>query len=288
MQDSMPPSRPPRSNRLSDAPSSWAPEPDQEVDSLRALKSFVSPEDLSVVFQPIIEMQSGRTFAYEALVRCQVPAYRNPMVLFEKAVELGCTGRLGRMVREIGVPFGAGKPLFVNIHPKELSEGWLVRPDDPICMHDDDVYLEVTEAVPLTHYDLCANVLKEVCGRAGIHMVIDDLGAGYSNLKRIADLEPKVVKLDRNLVAGLDRSPRQRELVSAVVDLCDRLGCSVVAEGIETADEYSATVDTGTHFGQGYLFARPSFPPPVVSWEPAPRAAVSRRNLEVARRWATR
>jgi EAL domain-containing protein (putative c-di-GMP-specific phosphodiesterase class I) len=84
----------------------------------------------------------------------------------------------------------------VNVHPQELNEGWLIRPDDPIFLHDDDVYLEITESVPLTHFDLCLNVLREIRSRGGVHFVIDDLGAGYSNLKSIADLEPRVVKLD--------------------------------------------------------------------------------------------
>ena len=260
----------PRTNRLSDAPSAVNAAFDEDAhDSLAALRSFVAPEDLSVVFQPIIDITSGRTFAYEALVRCRVVEYKNPIRLFEKAVELGCAGRLGRMIREIGVPHGSGKPLFVNIHPKELSEGWLVRPDDPILSHDDDVYLEVTESVPLSHYELCMSVLKEVVSHVGVHLVVDDLGAGYSNLKRISDLEPKVVKLDRDLIMGLDRSRRQQELVTAVVDLCRRLGATVVAEGIETHDEYSAVLDTGTEYGQGFLFARPSFPPPEVSFPPA-------------------
>jgi EAL domain-containing protein (putative c-di-GMP-specific phosphodiesterase class I) len=172
------------------------------------------------------------------------------------------------MIREIGVPLASGTPLFVNVHPKELSEGWLVRPDDPIFSHDHDVFIEVTESVPLTHYDLCMNVLKEVRTRGGVYLVIDDLGAGYSNLKRIVDLEPKIVKLDRELIAGLDGNKRQRELVAAVVDLCTRLGAKVVAEGIETVRECLAVVDAGVHYGQGYLFARPGYPLPPIIWPP--------------------
>jgi EAL domain-containing protein (putative c-di-GMP-specific phosphodiesterase class I) len=262
----------PRSNRLSEAPSAQ-PSSDGDADersteSLQALRTMVEPSDLSVVFQPIVVLRTGELFAYELLVRCSVAEFRSPPRLFEEAVKLQCTGRLGRMIREIGVPFGGGKPLFVNIHPRELSEGWLVRPDDPIFLHDDDVFLEVTESVPLTHYELCMNVLKEVCTRGGVYLVVDDFGAGYSNLKRISDLEPKVVKLDRQLISGIDQHRRQWELVAAVVDLCNRLGAMVVAEGVETLREYRALVDTGARFGQGYLFARPGFPPPEVSWPP--------------------
>jgi EAL domain-containing protein (putative c-di-GMP-specific phosphodiesterase class I) len=219
--------------------------------SLHALRKLVAPADLSVVFQPIVSFPDGTLYAYEALVRCALPAYRSPPALFEDAVKHRCSGRLGREIREIGVPLASGVPLFVNIHPHELSEGWLVRPDDPIYSHDHDVFLEVTESVPMTHYDLCMKVLKEVCSRGGVYLVIDDLGAGYSNLKRIADLEPRVVKLDRELIAGLDSSPRQQELVESVISLCGRLGAKVVAEGIETPEEATAAIRAGAHYGQG-------------------------------------
>jgi EAL domain-containing protein (putative c-di-GMP-specific phosphodiesterase class I) len=234
---------------------------------------LVKPSDLSAVFQPIVSLDTGDLFAYEALVRCSIPNF-TPPVLFERAAAHKATGRLGRMIREIAVPLCSGTPLFVNLHPNELEEGWLVRPDDPIFSHDDEIYLEVTESAPMTHLDLCVSVLREVCGRAGVHLVIDDLGAGYSNLNLIADLEPQVVKLDRKLVQNLDRKPRQQKVVAMVVRLCEELGATVVAEGIETRDEFAAVCDSGAQYGQGFLFARPSYPVPAITWPPTatPRA----------------
>jgi len=257
----------PRSNRLSDAPQ--AQQKPLGRDSYFAFQRLVSPDDLSVVFQPIVELSGGKLFAYEALVRCGLAELRNPMLLFERAVELGCAGRLGRMIREIAVPLSAGKPVFLNVHPQELHEAWIVRPDDPVFLHDHTVFLEVTESMPLTHHELCMNVLGELRARANVELVVDDLGAGYSNLKRILDLEPRIVKLDRGLVMNIDQSKRQQRLVTGVVRLCDDLGAHVVAEGIETDDEFNALRDTGAHYGQGYLFARPAYPMPNVTWPPA-------------------
>jgi EAL domain-containing protein (putative c-di-GMP-specific phosphodiesterase class I) len=237
--------------------------------SFRAMQTIVQPDDLSVVFQPIVDFETGRQFATEALVRCRLKEFADPVVLFRHAVASQCTGRLGRMIREKALPLCAGSPTFVNIHPNELSERWLVRPDDPIFAHDHDVYLEITESVPFMHFQLCLDVLREVRSRGSVHLVIDDLGAGYSNLGRIADLEPRFVKLDRDLVTDLDLHPRRRQLVSSVVKLCTELGAAVVAEGIETHGEYRAICDTGARYGQGYLFARPAFPTPRVTW-PAP------------------
>jgi EAL domain-containing protein (putative c-di-GMP-specific phosphodiesterase class I) len=264
--NAQPPRGKPRSNRLSDAPPPIAGA--GRRDSYIALDALVSPRDLSVVFQPIVDLNSGELFAYEALVRCASPAFAGPIELFDRAVEVGCAGRLGRMIREIAVPLASGGPIFLNVHPQELQESWLIRPDDPIFLHDHEVYLEITESVPLTHHDLCMGVLRELRARSSVQLVVDDLGSGYSNLKRIADLEPKVVKLDRGLITDVANSKRQRQLISSVVRLCQDLGATVVAEGIETTEEYHALCDTGAHYGQGFLFARPAYPMPKVTFPP--------------------
>jgi EAL domain-containing protein (putative c-di-GMP-specific phosphodiesterase class I) len=270
------PTLPPRSNRLSNAPSAVS----GDGDVAGFFDGLVSPEDLSTVFQPIVHLDTGELFAFETLVRCRVAGF-SPTELFERAGAEGFTGRLGRMIREIAFPLCSGIPIFVNLHPSELEERWLVRPDDPVFSHDHDIYLEITESAPLTHFDLCKSVLREVCARTGAHLVIDDLGAGYSNLKLIADLEPKVVKLDRALIQDLHRKPRQQKLVSIVVHLCNELGAAVVAEGIETLDEFHAVCDSGAEYGQGYLFARPSFPMPAIAWPLASEglAPLARRNV---------
>jgi len=186
--------------------------------------------------------------------------------MFEHAVAHNYCGRLGRSIREATFSRCGGTPVFVNIHPAELSQRWLVQPDDPIFRHDHDVFLEITESVPFSHYSLCVSVLSEIRMRGQIKLVIDDLGSGFSNLKRISDLQPQVVKLDMELIAGLDQNKTQWRLVASIVRLCIDMGAVVVAEGIETKDELAAVIDTGAHFGQGYILARPSFPIPSISW----------------------
>lgn len=226
----------------------------------------LSESDIEVVFQPIVSVLTRRVFAYEALTRCRWPTLANPEVLFRRASEEACCGPLGRIVRAAAVERAASVPLFVNVHPDELSARWLVRPDDPVFFHEHDVYLEITESAAFTHYDVCVNVLREIRSRTGIFLAVDDLGAGHSNLKRVLDLEPRIVKLDRALVTGLDQSGRQQILVRHVVRLCVELGAEVVAEGIETPDELSAVIDCGAHYAQGYLLGRPSYPLPPAVW----------------------
>jgi EAL domain-containing protein (putative c-di-GMP-specific phosphodiesterase class I) len=232
------------------------------------MRSALGPLDLDVVFQPIVDLRSQRLFALEALVRCRVLELASPPDLFEHAVKHAYCGRLGREIRELTVGRCPGIPIFTNVHPNELSQRWLVRPDDPIFSHDEDVYIEITEAVPFSHYEHCVSVLNELRSRGRVHLVIDDLGAGFSNLKRIVDLRPAIVKLDIELIRGIDREPRQRALVRSIVEMCGEQGAGVVAEGIETASELYAVIDAGVQFGQGFLLARPAFPIPKVTWPP--------------------
>ena len=222
-----------------------------------------------VAFQPIVDLERRETFGVEALARCKSDAFLDASALIKEAFSTRCMGELGRALREMSVRTSPRSALFLNLHPAEFNEPWLVRPDDPIFFHDPGVFLEITESVPLSHYQHCHGVLKEIRGR-GVSLAIDDLGAGFSNLKYIADLAPEVVKLDRELVANLHVQPRLQKLVSAIVKLCDALGAKVIAEGIETIDELRAVIDTGARYGQGYLIARPAFPAPKVDWNAIP------------------
>ncbi|MFK7986128.1 MAG: EAL domain-containing protein [Sandaracinaceae bacterium] len=219
-------------------------------------------DEMSVFFQPIVQLERDRVWAVEALARCTRPHFEDPQVLFRAAVEQGATGRLGRLIREAAFERCGGHRVFVNIHPHELSSRWLVQPNDPIAFHESGVYLEITETAAFQFFDLCRSVLREVCARTGAHLVLDDLGAGYSNLTRFLELEPSVVKLDRALITGMDRDRRRQLMVRHLNALCEDLGAKVVAEGIETADELKAVKDCGVKLGQGYFLSRPALEAP--------------------------
>lgn len=249
------------------------------------LRKLMAEKAFKCVYQPVVDLKTRKIFSYEALVRSLSPDFKSPPELFDAAVAEGCTGELGRMIRQMSIDNCPDHKLFLNIHPAELNEGFLVQPSDPIFQHDLDVYLEITEGVPLSHFRLCQSILSEVRGR-GVFLVVDDLGAGYSNLKYIADLQPRVVKIDRELVAGLTVDSRLFKLVQAIVVLCHALDAQVVAEGIETVSELDAVREAGANFGQGYLLARPAFPPPDVTWPemPAPSERPTTRRERVTKR----
>lgn len=240
----------------------------QRLGSQRNIRSTVdlTSDDIDVVFQPLVDLRTGQVHAVEALARCKWDEYKRPEVLIARAVEEDSIGRVGRLIREVAFERCRDLPLFVNIDPNELSFRWLVRPDDPINFHDHNVFIEITEVAAFEHFGLCSSVLREVCSRSGAKLVIDDLGAGFSNLKRVVDLCPDVVKIDRAIVHGVDSNPRQRILFDHVVRMCKELGASVVAEGIETVAELQVVCEGGADYGQGYLLARPGFPIPESRW----------------------
>ena len=235
--------------------------------TMRGLPDVLTLGDLSVVYQPIVSLATMEPFAHEALVRSSSPHWINPPKLFDEAIQSRCVGALGRAIRELSTTHCPEIPLFLNVHPNEFDESWLVQPDDPIFTHDSPIYLEVTESVPLTHFAYCHSVLREIRGK-GVLLAVDDLGAGYSNLKYIADLKPEIVKLDRNLVADLADDRRAQVLVRHIVQLCHELGARVVAEGIEQETEMKVVIDCGADYGQGYYFAYPACPAPNISEAP--------------------
>jgi len=232
---------------------------------MSSVRAALESRTFYIALQPIVDLRRREIFGYEGLLRSHSPAWKNPLQVLKAAMEQGCLGELGRACRHMTVEAGASHHLFINLHPSEFDEGWLVRPDDPIFAHDKDVYLEITESVPLSHFRLCHTILKEIRGK-GLFLAVDDLGAGYSNLKYIVDLSPEVVKLDRELVAGMVKQSRAHKLVRSLVRLCVELGAKVVAEGIETHDELHAVIDAGAHYAQGFLLARPAFPAPTIDW----------------------
>ena len=101
--------------------------------------------------------------------------------------------------------------------------------------------------------------------KMGFGTALDDFGAGHAGLNLLARFQPDMIKLDMELVRGLDASQPRRMIVSAVVRMCEALGVTVIAEGVETAGELDALRAIGVHYFQGYYFARPAFEalPPV-------------------------
>lgn len=216
----------------------------------------LAQSDVYVLFQPIVRLADGTPSAYEALGRCRWPRYRMITELVDAAVLAGRMGRVGRLLREAAAESAPDHvSLFFNVHPAELSARWLVRPDEPMLMRSGPTYIEITEAAAIEHFEVASRVLGELRARADLKIVVDDLGAGHSDLSRVEQLRPAVVKLDRAIVQGLES---HRRFVDDALEAAQRIGARVVAEGIETAEQAAAFRGLGVELGQGYFYARPA------------------------------
>jgi EAL domain-containing protein (putative c-di-GMP-specific phosphodiesterase class I) len=235
------------------------------ADEAEAIDRILAEQSLRLAFQPIVDLKTRQLFAFEALARSPLPLFQSPVQLYEAAVRTGRVGEMGRLHRAQATKACPDWPLFININPNEFDQGWLVRPDDPIFRHKHQVYLEITESAPLIYFEQCHSVLAEI-RKKKVLLAVDDFGAGYSNLRYISDLTPEIVKLDRELVAGLREGSRLFQLVRSIVRLCKEMGSRVVAEGIETVAELGAVEIARVDFCQGYLLARPGLPPPQPTW----------------------
>lgn len=256
----------------------------QEELEVREAHRVIDRGLLNMHYQPIVDLRTRAVFAQEALCRPSSRRLGSPMDLVAAAVRAGRIGELGRLQRLHAVKNCPDWPLFLNIEPHEFDQGWLVRPDDPLFRHRRPVYLEITETVPIKFFDQCHSVLAELREK-GVLLAIDDLGAGFSNLKYITELEPDIVKLDRELVKGVSAGTRQFGLLESITELCHRMGAKVVAEGVETEEELEAVIQANVDYCQGYLLARPALLPPEISfpeleWTRAPRETETEAKTE--------
>ena len=225
-----------------------------ELQFSRALSS------LWIAFQPIISWKDRRLFGYEALMRTEEPALKNPMALLDAAERLDGISELGRTVRNRATAaFQSAPPdavLFVNLHPSELNDEHLLMPASPLSTIASRVVLEVTERSSLEKVkDPAARV--QALQALGFRIAVDDLGAGYAGLSHFALLEPNVVKLDMSLIRGIDQQPTKQSVVRSMVKLCQELELQVICEGIETPAERDTVAELDCDLMQGYLFAKP-------------------------------
>jgi EAL domain-containing protein (putative c-di-GMP-specific phosphodiesterase class I) len=125
--------------------------------------------------------------------------------------------------------------------------------------------LEITESLLLHDDENVMNGLRRL-RQLGVRIAIDDFGTGYSALSYLQRVPLDVVKLDRQFTNAMNTSTQQRHLVAGIVQLCATLTLDIIAEGIETMDEYRLARQVGCAYGQGYLFSRPLLPEQALRW----------------------
>ena len=224
---------------------------------------------VAVVFQPIVDLESGRIVGAEALARIRdpLPTLLSPEVFLDVAEETGLIVPLGEaVVAEACARLGEWTridPDFVvtvNLSGRQLAHPgagrMILRALDAVGVAPDRLCVEITESVLIEVVGDLADSVQDL-RRAGVRLALDDFGTGYSSLGRIRDFPIDVVKIDRSFVSRAADDPIDAAIVASVVQLAASLDLLVVAEGVEDERQLEAVRQLGCEQGQGYLFGAP-------------------------------
>jgi EAL domain-containing protein (putative c-di-GMP-specific phosphodiesterase class I) len=223
--------------------------------------------DFSMAFQPIVDLESGEAFAYEALIRGrhgETPADLLGRVTPETKYAFDQKCR----VRAIEAAVAAGlldtpARLSINFLPNavyspraciQLTLKTAAATGLPI----DRLIFEFTENERMADPAHVAGIVRTY-QEMGFGTALDDFGAGHAGLGLLAQFQPDIIKIDMELVRGVDSSLPRRLIIEGLVRLCREMGLILIAEGVETGAELGALRSLGLRYIQGFVFARPAF-----------------------------
>jgi diguanylate cyclase (GGDEF)-like protein len=247
----------------------------QELDDVllgRALGQALIDKELTLFFQPIVDLSTGRLDTLEALARWS-PGGRpvSPETFVRVAESYNLIDALFRFVlleacdqleRWAALPGGCGSDVrvAVNLSPVQLSSPELpVLVATELARHNlsgDRLLVEITETGKLLDTPTSIAVCHEL-KRLGVRLSVDDFGTGLSSLARLRDLPVDEVKIDRSFITNVDHDESRHRFVAGVLAFAERIGLTVVAEGVEREAERDALTELGCHLAQGFLFSPP-------------------------------
>ncbi|SEL66678.1 EAL domain, c-di-GMP-specific phosphodiesterase class I (or its enzymatically inactive variant) [Blastococcus sp. DSM 46786] len=215
-------------------------------------------DDLTLVFQPIVDLATAGIAGYEALAR--FPGSTGPDVWFAAAADAGIAAELEALAIHKALAavdhLPANTFLTVNVSPhllgaEVIENAFAARPDLR------RVVIELTEHTPVD--DLGAlRRQTDALRQRGALIAVDDAGSGYSGLQQLAAVRPQLVKLDRALVSDADGDPVRMALVEMIGEFAGRIDAWLLAEGVETPAELAAFTRLGVPLAQGWLLGRPA------------------------------
>lgn len=237
---------------------------------------------LAMAFQPIVDIETGAPFAYEALVRgehgegaAEVLGRVTPETRY--AFDQQCRVAAIRHAVEAGILDTPAK-LSINFLPNAVYSPvaciqLTLKTARETGLPTDRIIFEFTENERIDDADHVANIV-DTYKQMGFATAVDDFGAGHAGLGLLARFTPNYIKLDMELVRGLDASLPRRLIVENVARMAASLGISVIAEGIETEAEFASLRSLGIRYQQGYFFSRPALKAlPPIHFDQAQRTA---------------
>ena len=235
------------------------------------LRQAIEQKEFSVYYQPIVCLQTGRLSGFEALVRWNHPrrGLVSPLDFIPVAEETGLIVPIGQWVLneackhirecQMNSPSHRSLSLSVNLSARQVAQPDLLEQIkqaletsklNPHCLK-----LEITESVVMENAEAAALMFKQLRS-LGVQLSIDDFGTGYSSLSYLHRFPLNYLKIDRSFVMRLT-TDNDNAIVRTISTLARNLGMEVIAEGIETEEQYQQLKMLGCEYGQGYLFSRP-------------------------------
>jgi diguanylate cyclase (GGDEF)-like protein len=236
-----------------------------ETDMRRGLMD----DEFFLVYQPQIEMQTGRACGVEALLRWRDPerGVISPAEFIPVAEESGMIQALGaRVLRDACRQvvqwhrLGMMLRLSVNLSVQQLQhDSWLSVVEEALTasgLAAQYLDLEITESIIITHPEKAVATLVKLKQR-GVSITVDDFGTGYSSLSYLARLPIQSVKIDQRFVHGIEQNRNDEAITQAIIALSHSLGLRVIAEGVETPAQFEFLKRLGCEEAQGYLISKP-------------------------------
>jgi len=231
--------------------------------------------DISMAFQPIVDLETGRPFAYEALVRGTNGEGAGEILSrvtseTRYAFDQKCRVKAIETAARVGL-LETGAKLSINFLPNAVYSPkaciqLTLRTAAATGMPTDRLIFEFTENEEMAEPSHVADIVGTY-KQMGFGTALDDFGAGHAGLNLLARFQPDIIKLDMELIRGIEASLARRVIVDGMARMCRKLGIVLIAEGVETDGELRALRDLGVRYLQGYLFARPLFEglPPIAA-----------------------
>lgn len=218
----------------------------------------------SFAFQPIVDIAQRRIVSYEALVR-GTQGEPAPTILAQVndtnryRFDQTCRVKAVKLASELGLTVNLNINFFPHaVYRPEVCIRTTLEAAKTYNFPTERIVFEITEGEQVKDHQHLIDIVNEY-HRLGFSMAIDDFGAGYSGLNLLAEYQPDIIKLDRQIISDIhQRSPKQA-IVEGIVHTCNKLGIEQVAEGVEQVEEIRWLRDAGIRLFQGFWFARPAF-----------------------------
>ncbi len=237
------------------------------------LNKLIEEELLEYAFHPIVDIHTGKIFAYEALMRSKLESIKSPLEILQLATSESKLYEIERLTIFKSLEFYHkhrknfnDAKLFINSIPN-----YILSPEDSELLeskYSEELNNVVIELLEHEHSEnsLTEKKLSKI-HKWNAKLAIDDFGSGYNNESVLLSITPDFVKIDMEIVQGVERDKNREHIIKNLISYAKNRNIKVIAEGIETKEQLQKLINLGVDYGQGFYFSKPQFYPPKLSNE---------------------